>query len=245
MKIILKSLFSIAILMVIAVSYGKEPPQPKASVTDVTPSPELVDLGLSVKWASCNLGASKPEDSGGYYQWGGTKNVTDERIILDWNNCPYHTGSSYFPGWTKYFSSDMPKYWSGTGSPDNKTVLDPEDDVAHVVLGGSWRMPTDAEWEELRQNCTWEWIRNITGAGGYKMTSKKPGYTNKSIFLPAAGVRSGSFHDNNGPYGRYWSSSIYQDAPWYAYFFGFHEWGNPKLSYGERFYGLSVRPVSE
>ena len=60
-----------------------------------------VDLGLSVKWAACNVGASKPTEYGGYYQWAGTTDVSDTGIYLDWSNCPYHTGSSYLSGWTK------------------------------------------------------------------------------------------------------------------------------------------------
>ena len=103
----------------------------------------LVDLGLSVKWASCNLGASKPSEYGGYYQWAGTEDVSDLSICLDWNNCPYHTGSEQRLGWTKYNTK-----WS-YGTVDNKTVLESMDDAASVALGEKWRMPTIEEWEEL------------------------------------------------------------------------------------------------
>lgn len=206
--------------------------------------PDLVDLGLSVKWAKCNLGASKPEKYGSYYQWAGTKDVTDNSIYLYWDNCPYHSGSSYSSSWTKYIPSGMPSYWSGAGSPDNKTVLDPEDDVAHVKLGGKWRIPTRTEWEELRRNCNWRWTTQ-NGIKGYKVTSMKSGYTSKSIFLPAADTRIIDYH----PYydaseGYYWSSSLNTDSPYYAYCLFFRS--DDVDTHGcIRCNGLSVRPVSD
>ena len=180
---------------------------------------EAVDLGLSVRWASFNLGASRPEGYGVYYQWADTVDVTSTGIYLDWSNCPYHTGSDEDTGWTKYVPSDKGSYWSGPGSPDNKTVLDPSDDVAHVKLGGSWRMPTIAEWEELLDNCTWTWTDNYNGTGvaGRIVTGRKPGYTDKSIFLPAAGYRNGSYLTGDGSNGAYWSSSLGEDYPNEAY----------------------------
>lgn len=202
-----------------------------------------IDLGLSVKWASCNLGASKPEEYGGYYQWAGLEDVSDLGIFLDWNNCPYHTGSYQETGWTKYVPSDKSSYWSGSGNPDNKTVLDPSDDVAHVKLGGKWRMPTDAEWEELINNCTWTWTTQ-NGVEGYKVTSEKPGYTSKSIFLPAAGYRYDVSLYNAGSYGRYWSSSLYTDRPDYAHLVYFSS-VDVYMNSNSRCNGRSVRPVSE
>lgn len=202
-----------------------------------------VDLGLSVKWASCNLGATKPEEYGGYYQWAGLEDVTNTSIYLDCNNCPYHTGSSYETGWKKYVSSIYPSYWSGSGNPDNKTVLDPSDDVAHVKLGGKWRMPTDAEWTELINNCTWTWTTQ-NGVKGYKVTSKKSGYTSKSIFLPAAGYRRYDYPSSVGSYGRYWSSSlisIYPSSACGLYF----DSGQVDASSAFRYLGKPVRPVSE
>ncbi|MBQ0123559.1 MAG: hypothetical protein KBS58_01775, partial [Bacteroidales bacterium] len=80
-----------------------------------------MDLGLSVKWGSFNLGASNPEEYGGYYQWAGTTDVTNKRIMLDWENCPYHIGPYEAFGWTKYIPLSYPLYWSGPGNPDDKT----------------------------------------------------------------------------------------------------------------------------
>ena len=203
------------------------------------PEPTLVDLGLSVKWASFNLGASKPSEYGGYYQWAGTKYVSDTKIRLTWSNCPYHTGSNETLGWTKY--NTVESY----GTVDNKTVLEAKDDAASVALGGKWRIPTDAEWSELRNssNCSWTWT-TIDGVKGYKVQSKKPGYTDNWIFLPAAGYRDSGYLFNVGSSGIYWSSSLATDRPYRAYGMLF----DSGLVYGcisDRYNGQSVRPVSE
>ena len=199
-----------------------------------------VDLGLSVYWASCNLGASKPTEYGGYYQWAGTKDVSDTDIYLDWSNCHYHTGSDRYSGWTKY--NTIESY----GTVDNKTVLEAKDDAASVALGGKWRMPTDAEWTELRNtdNCSWTWT-TIDGVNGYKVQSKKSGYTDNWIFLPAAGCRYDADLDYVGSFGYYWSSSLNTDYPYAAWvvFFGSDYVGG--YHYDSRYWGQSVRPVSE
>ena len=199
----------------------------------------VVDLGLSVKWASCNLGASKATDYGGYYQWAGTKDVSDTGIYLDWNNCPYHTGYNRKSGWSKY------NRISSYGKVDNKTVLEAMDDAASVVLGGKWRMPTDEEWTELRNtdNCSWTWT-TIDGVNGYKVQSKKPGYTDNWIFLPAAGYRYADDLHGVGSYGYYWSSSLDTDNTNRASFMTFYS----SYVYGSssyRYNGHSIRPVSE
>ena len=203
--------------------------------------PEAVDLGLSVKWASFNVGASSPEEYGGYYQWAGTQDVSSTSIYLDRNNCPYHSGSSYESGWTKYVPSSDSPFWSGSGSPDNETVLEPSDDIAHVKFGGKWRMPTIDEWNELQNNCTWTWTTQ-NGVNGYKVTGKKSGYTSKSIFLPAAGSRIRDYLNSVGSYGYYWSSSLNKNAPYGAYVPYFSSGKVSTLS-NYRDYGQSVRPV--
>ena len=207
--------------------------------TPAPPEPSLVDLGLSVKWASCNLGASKPTEYGGYYQWAGTKDVSDTSIYLDWSNCPYHTGSDRYSSWTKYNTE------SSYGTVDNKTVLEAMDDAASVALGGKWRMPTIDEWEELlnTDNCSWTWT-TIDGVNGYKVQSKKPGYTDNWIFLPAAGYRYYGILSDVGSYGNCWSSSLSTDSPYYACSVYFYS-GDFGRYYSYRFYGRSVRPVSE
>lgn len=148
----------------------------------------LVDMGLSVKWAKCNLGASKPEEYGGYYLWAGTTDVSDLNTWeIDDTITPYFAGTSTKLAWSKYVSLNSSEWWGGIGEPDNKMTLDEDDDVAHVVLGDNWRMATGEEWKELMNNCTCEPTNNYKGTGvaGLLVTSKKEGYTNKSIFLPA------------------------------------------------------------
>ena len=192
---------------------------------------EYVDLGLSVKWATCNVGANKPEEYGDYFAWG----ETEPKSTYDWSNYKWCNGS--YKTLTKYNNS------SSYGTVDNKTTLDLSDDAARANWGGSWRMPTDAELTELREQCTWTWTTQ-NGVYGYKVTSKKSGYTSKSIFLPAAGYRYGSSLDYAGSGGLYWSSSLYSDSPydaWYVYFYSDDVY---RVS-SSRYYGFSVRPVCQ
>ena len=190
---------------------------------------EYVDLGLpsGLKWATCNVGASSPEDYGGYYAWG----ETEEKDNYSWSTYKWCRGS--YDTQTKYCTD------SSYGTVDNKTVLDPEDDVAHVKWGGTWRMPTLDEQKELLNKCTWTWITQ-NGVNGYKVT----GPNGNSIFLPAAGYRYGTEVSYRGSDGYYWSSSLFSNYSNLAYnlYFdsGFHDW-----YYYNRYDGLSVRPVSE
>ena len=188
---------------------------------------EYVDLGLpsGTIWATCNVGATNPEGYGDYFAWGETaikKGTYNWITYFDTND-----GGNTF---TKY------------NNEGGKTVLDPEDDAAHVNWGGSWRMPTPAEWQELLDNCTWTWTTQ-NGINGYKVTSNMEGYTDKFIFLPAAGIRYIGAHNEVGSSGNYWSSSLdggYSDCAWYL---GFESY-RPYLNDGNyRNYGLFVRPV--
>ncbi len=212
-----------------------------AELEDDEPVNEYVDLGLSVKWATCNLGATEPWEYGGYYQWAGTKDF--KGTGSPGLECPYHLDSvwDFYHGFTKYIPSGSPSYWSGSGNPDDKKVLDPSDDVVHIKLGGSWRMPTIDEWRELKQNCTWTWT-TVNGVNGYEVTSNKPGYTDKSIFLPAAGHYIFESYYDEGSHGYYWASSLFTYTPSDAY--TLHT--NSKYvteSTDVRYWCLSVRPV--
>ena len=192
---------------------------------------KAVDLGLSVKWATCNLGASRPEDYGNYYAWGETKTKRN------YGYKTYKFCKMSEDALTRY--NTEPDY----GEVDDKTVLDLEDDVAHVKLGGNWRMPTFAECRELINNCTWERIQ-INGVNGFNVT----GPNGASIFLPAAGYREGHLFAA-GDDGHYWSSSLSWELPNNAYFFSFYSSffgsGLPKVDNGQsnRHYGYTVRPV--
>ena len=196
------------------------------SVTFVNPL-QAVDLGLSVKWATFNVGATKPEEYGGYYAWG----ETEEKEIYDWSTYKWCNGS--YDTMTKYCANNS------YGIVDNKTVLDLEDDVAHVKWGGDWRMPTKAEQDELRNNCTWAWATQ-NGVYGYRVT----GPNGNSIFLPAAGFRYGTDVYDRGDYGYYWSGSLSNNNNYYAYYLYFDDGSYGRSSFS-RYYGLSVRPVSK
>lgn len=202
-------------------------------------APEAVDLGIvvngkNIKWGSFNLGATKPEEYGDYFAWG----ETAPKEHYSWSNYKWCNGSS--STLTKYNTS------SSYGTVDNKTVLDPEDDAAHVALGGKWHIPTDAEWTALRNNCTWTRTSNYNGTGvaGRIVTSNVEGYTDKSIFLPAAGYRYNTYLSSAGSFGFYWSSSLYTDSPYFAWYVYFYSEGVYRDCFN-RFYGWSVRPVTE
>ena len=187
---------------------------------------DYVDLGLSVKWATCNVGASYPESYGDYFAWG----ETQPKSTYDWSTYKWCNGSHL--SLTKY-STD-----SDYGTVDNKTQLELSDDAAHANWGGSWRMPTDDEWTELREQCTWTWI-TLYGVDGYKVTSKTNG---RSIFLPAAGCLKDSYLSFARSYGHYWSSSLSTDYPASAtYVLIIPSYAIRSHRY--RFYGRSVRPV--
>ena len=191
---------------------------------------EYVDLGLSVKWATCNVGATTPEDYGYYFAWG----EVEPKTTYNWSTYKYCNGSS--STLTKYCHLSS---YGKDGFTDNKTVLDPEDDAATANWGGAWRMPTKAEQDELRENCTWNWTTQ-NGVNGYKVT----GPNGNSIFLPAAGyVYEGSL-DGAGSYGIYWSSSLYTGYPDYACRVGFDS-GRVDWSHYDRYCGFTVRPVCE
>lgn len=195
---------------------------------------ELVDLGLSVMWATYNVGATKPEEYGHFFAWG----ETETKSTYNLSTYKWYNGSSLTNG----SSGTLTKYniSSSYGPEDNKTTLDAADDVAHVKWGGSWRMPTKAEQDELRTNCTWTWT-TMNGVNGYRVTSNKSGYTDRSIFLPAAGYCEDSSWRGAGSFGFYWSSSLFTDNPYTAWVINFNSSGG-NTAVG-RDGGRSVRPV--
>lgn len=194
---------------------------------------QWVDLGLpsGIKWATCNVGAEKPEDYGNYYAWG----ETTPKDNYSWETYKYANGT--MTSLTKYCNKES---YGSSGYTDSKTTLDPEDDAATANLGEEWRMPTDAEWTELRENCIWrQTARN--GVNGYQVTSKTNG---NSIFLPAAGYRRDTRLSRAGSGGNYWSSSLgagYPSSAWNVYF-GSGIVGRNNSSRND---GRSVRPVCQ
>ena len=191
-----------------------------------------IDLGLSVKWASCNVGATRPEQYGDYFAWG----EVEPKTTYSWSTYKYCNGS--YSNMTKYCNNSN---YGNNGFTDNKTVLNPEDDVATAHWGGAWRMPTIAEQVELEDNCAWTWTIQ-KGVNGYKVV----GPNGNSIFLPAAGIMDegtlGSAGSRAGSYGYYWSSSLSGDTPRDAYDVYFE---SGYVGYGDvyRYCGFTVRPV--
>ena len=195
---------------------GVIPPTPQ-------PTMEYVDLGLSVKWATCNLGASKPSDYGHYYAWSETMGKGD----YSWDTYKWGKGNNI----TKYNDSD------------GKTVLDPEDDVATAKLGSPWRMPTKDEINELIGGCTWKWTKK-NGVRGHEVK----GTNGKTIFLPAAGTRKGFELLYTGESGFYWSASRASNEINKAFYFdnGYSNIIDDNLIHAritDRYRGYMVRPV--
>ncbi len=189
---------------------------------------EYVDLGLpsGTLWATCNIGAKSPEECGGYFAWAETKSKE-----YFWGSYIYYDDNNKF---TKYCTR------SHEGIVDNKIILEPIDDAAHVNWGGDWRMPTYAELNELCTECTWTWA-TINGMNGCTVTSKKD--TNISIFLPATGAYSDQPElQGVGEFGGYWSSSLHETEPDRAYDIFFYS-ETHDMSYSFRTYGQCVRPV--
>ena len=177
------------------------------SVTVQSAPDGAVDLGILVKradgstyrlfWAECNIGADKPEEPGNFYAWG----ELTTKSSYNWTTY-YRLSNGASNKLTKYCATDTKYLWDGVGEPDGKTVLEPVDDVAHVTLGGTWRMPTEAEMLALKSQCDWTWTTK-GGVNGYEVKSRE---SSNSIFLPAAGFWSGAMHLLEEK-GYYWSSS--------------------------------------
>lgn len=182
-------------------------------------TPEAVDLGLSVKWASCNVGATSPEEYGGYYAWG----ETEEKSDYTWKNYKYYNSSTGGYEYKKLGSNI-----SGTSY-----------DVARVKWGGSWRMPTLSEMQELCNECSWQWVE-VNGVKGQKVT----GPNGNSIFLPAAGYREGTEVYSRGSGGLYWSATWIEDdiigTCWLSFYSKYWSCTNNGC-----WNGKSVRPVTE
>ena len=192
--------------------------------TTIASGMEFVDLGLSVKWATCNLGATKPEEYGKYYAWADTRGYTpSESHDFTWANTPYNIGGDY-QKWNKYTSGN--------------DKLESKDDAAAVNLGGTWRMPTHAEWQELSSKCTWTWTSQ-NGVNGYKVSASNGHY----IFLPAAGYRLGTSSYGVGSDGYCWSSLVLSSSVDYAWHVGFGSGNHNPDGYSGRCSGFSVRPV--
>ena len=214
-------------LAVIARLSTSQPASASSSSSNVINGHEYVDLGLSVKWADRNVGASSPSDYGSYFAWGETSTKSD----YSWDT--YR--------WCKGTEESMTKYCTNSkyGTVDNRKVLESSDDVARVKWGGSWRMPTKEEFKELCDKCIWTWTTQ-GGHDGYKVT----GPNGNSIFLPAAGHRYDTDFYDRGSDGYYWSATLYEYYSYRAYYLDFSSGGHGWNDYYRK-NGLTVRPVTE
>ena len=178
---------------------------------------EYVDLGLpsGLKWATCNVGANKPDEDGNYFAWGETKT---KEVYDTVTSLTYRKKLGDFSGLERY-------------------------DAATANWGGSWRMPTRSEFEELIDNCTWTFT-SIGGNSGYIVE----GPNGNTIFLPAAGYLEGQSKakKSKGKVGFYWSSTpddgIYDGV---AYGLHFYDGSSEFVNYGYRCSGMTVRPITE
>ena len=204
------------------------------------PIPNAIDLGLSVKWASFNIGASKPEELGNYYAWGEVEEKKREEY--NWGGYVFCKGDDH--SLTKYCNNSEYGY---NGFKDGLSTLELEDDVAHVLLGSPWRMPTWLEIMELQQRCEWTWTTR-DGWNGYVIKSL---VNDNSIFIPACGqgVNSQSvIVAKINQEGRYWSSSLLSGLPMNSIILIFDS-DEVKMLNGSsyyvlpRFHGLAIRPV--
>jgi uncharacterized protein (TIGR02145 family) len=186
---------------------------------------EYVDMGLSVRWGTCNVGAATPEEYGYYFAWGEVE--TKE----------YYQLNNY--RWAASVSGMILKYCTNSflGNVDNKTQLEPEDDAAHVICEDMWRIPTEYEFNELINNCSITWTSS-NGVYGLEFVSNKNG---NSIFIPAAGYYYDVEKDASY-FGYYWTSSLDINDSTKARQFAFNEDGH-NLSSSTRYFGQTIRPV--
>ncbi len=183
---------------------------------------ECVDLGLSVCWATCNVGANDIYDEGEFIAWGEMKSKSE----YSWESYKFFYNSR----------ASLSKYSEGTAY-----TLEPADDAAHVRWGGTWRMPSANEWQELIENCTWTYVDEDNQAPYFKVQSKKRGYTNRWIILPPAVSRGEEIVGGDGSMGEYWSSSSADDGS-SSYAVMFYE-GSESVNLYDRYYGMPIRPV--
>ena len=228
MKKIWKLMAAIAIIGGLAACKKDEGP------TDRSGGCEAVDLGLSVKWASYNVGALNVDGRGSYFAWG----ETTEKANYDWAKEGDYKWGVYDGSANPNYG--MTKYTADDEGGDGLKTLQPGDDPATANWGTKWRTPTFDEIKELldETNCEWTWDASKKG---YTVKGLKTG---NAIFLPAAGIRSESDLDLAGARGFYWSSSVREFNPSNAISLFFYSDGH-RGNNGNRFCGLSVRAVTE
>lgn len=192
---------------------------------------EYVDLGLpsGTLWATCNVGADNPEDYGDYFSWGETSSKSN------YHESTYKYSNGDANGFTKYCSKSANGY---NGYTDSRTSLESSDDAAVANWGSDWCIPTQKQFQELKDKCTWTWT-TLNGKNGYEVKSAN----GKSIFLPTAGFRFKTYLDFAGTRGSYWSLSLDTSNPGRGCGLWFNSTKVLLNLWCPREYGASVRPV--
>ncbi len=196
-----------------------------------------VDLGLpsGTKWATCNVGAVKPTETGNYFAWGETK----PKEVYGWKTYKWCTVNKDEENYDIFkYAKSINNYTPN----DQKKVLEAKDDAATANWGNSWRTPTNEEFEELLTGCNWEWVANINGTGvaGEVGTSIANGAT---IFFPATGIYNDDHIGGDGTFGNYWASTLHENMSYTAYFFTFNDNNLLNILFNERYHGRNVRAV--
>ena len=190
---------------------------------------ESVDLGLSVRWATTNIGARKPYEYGTYYAWA---EVTSKEFFSS-GNYRYGNGEPY----TKY---ELREWYS---TYDGRKKLAPGDDAATANWGNGWRMPTKKEMEELIACCTWEWT-TVNGVYGAKVYSKTEGLEDQYIFLPASGSIDGNEPLDRGDNVQFWTSNPNGVSAYHCKMFKVDDPDDIPLNmFSNRCLGMTIRPV--
>ena len=215
---------------------------------------EFIDIGSSVLWCTCNIGAENPWDYGWYFMWGDTTAYKSDRtpvgggeaISFDWSNYPLCNGSE--DTMIKYCTN--PDY----GIVDNKTTLEPEDDAAHVHIGGGARMPTSEDFTELEYYCRKTWVTNYNDTGVEGMLYTRYSDSSKKLFFPVTGELDGAEYNYFKESGKIWwnrvnlsgygldQSQSFKGMYWFFYLYDDYypeNYSVPK----ERYIGMPIRAV--
>ncbi len=195
---------------------------------------EYIDLGLpsGTLWATCNVGANKPDENGVRFAWG----ETIPKDEYEWNNYKYCHGDE----------NTLTKYCSikEMGTVDNLMILEAADDAATANWGDAWRTPSQEEMSELCNKCRWEWVK-VDHKFGFKVSSKEDG-NNNYIFIPSIGIRTfmrGGYSFARYDCGEFWTSTLYGGKRSHeAWSYHFYEDGS-SVGMHNRFEGRFVRPV--
>lgn len=234
-------------LAVCSQASGQQVTTKKKAVDKITNGYEYVDLGLSVMWATKNVGAESPTDAGKFYAWGETKPKNEYSMF----NYKYfsqtenekiagtYVAGKYTTGYTKYVSEIQAEKQGYDGFFDNKRLLDYSDDAARVIWGAKWCIPSLGEMNELCTQCEWAWIQ-MDGKWVYKITGPNGNY----IILPAGGARFRMKTCYENEDGFYWTANAYAGPKNNgAYILHFNKDGHGITENETRYDGRVIRPV--